>query len=256
MSQLNLDIRSKQAIDKFIEHSRSMSQEEIEHFKNNFAHGDKAAWQRFLIGAYNHPLTWWIGIIQLQMQMGLWGHKYQSIAAVRANILWQITAPLRNEVEAGLHGEPIPIISFIVKYNLKYRKADILGRLTGGVFTNYASTGGRMGNKILPSSLKVVRTVTNLGLASYGAAIQAIVKGQHKLEAIIQSILTGRPELLPKMIKELRDLHLTEEEEKYQAMIESALLEIARLSQVSPGPIPIKEFCQRKENMNLKGICK
>ena len=82
------------------------------------------------------------------------------------------------------------------------------------------------------------------------------MKGQHKLEAIIQSILTGRPELLPKMIKELRDLHLTEEEEKYQAMIESALLEIARLSQVSPGPIPIKEFCQRKENMNLKGICK
>lgn len=256
MTQLNLDITSKQDIDKFIKNTQSLNQQELDNFKNNFAQGNKAAWQRFIVGAYNHPLTWWIGIIQLQMQVGLWGHKYKSIAAIRANMLWQITAPLRKEVKGGLHGDSMPIITTIVKYNIKHRKADILGRLTGGAFTNYASTGGRMGNKALPNSAKVVRTVTNLGLASYGAAIQAVVKGHKNIEAIIQSILTGQPEQLPPNIKNMGDLPLNEEEQKYQAAIESALLEITRLTQVSPGPIPIREFCQKKENMQLKGICK
>jgi len=54
----------------------------------------------------------------------------------------------------------------------------------------------------------------------------------------------------------MNDIPLTKEEEKYQEAIESALLEISKLTQLSPGPIPIKEFCQKKENMNLKGICK
>lgn len=255
MSQLDLDIKSKQEIDKFIQRTQTASPQELENFKDDFAHGNKAVWQRFLLGAYNHPLTWWIGIIQLQMQMGLWGHKYKSVAAIRANKLWQITAPLRKEVKGGLNGEPMPIVTNIIKYNVKHRKADILGRFTGGAFTNYASTGGRMGNKALPTSAKAVRTVTNLGLASYGAAIQAVVKGHNNLEAVIQSILTGQPEQLPPNIKNMNDIPLTKEEEKYQAAMEFALLEISNLTQVSPGPIPISEFCQKKENMNLKGIC-
>lgn len=256
MSQLNLDLRSKQNIDKFIQQTKTVNPQQLDQFKDNFAHGNKAAWQRFLVGAYNHPLTWWIGIIQLQMQMGLWGFKYKSVAAIRANKLRQITAPLRKEIKGGLNGEPMPIITNIIKYNIKHRKADILGRFTGGAFTNYASTGGRMGNKALPTSAKAVRTVTNLGLASYGAAIQAVVKGHNNLEAVIQSILTGRPEQLPANIKTMNDIPLTKEEERYQEAIESALLEISKLTQLSPGPIPIKEFCQKKENMNLKGICK
>jgi len=256
MSQLNLDLRSKQNIDKFIQQTKTVNPQQLDQFKDNFAHGNKAAWQRFLVGAYNHPLTWWIGIIQLQMQMGLWGFKYKSVAAIRANKLRQITAPLRKEIKGGLNGEPMPIITNIIKYNIKHRKADILGRFTGGAFTNYASTGGRMGNKALPTSAKAVRTVTNLGLASYGAAIQAVVKGHNNLEAVIQSILTGRPEQLPANIKTMNDIPLTKEEERYQEAIESALLEISKLTQLSLGPIPIKEFCQKKENMNLKGICK
>lgn len=139
MSQLNLNIHDKQEIDKFIRNVQSQNQRELDIFKDNFAQGNKASWHRFLVGAYNHPLTWWIGIIQLQMQMDLWGHKYKSIAAIRANMLWQITAPLRKEVENGLHGDSMPIITTIVKYNIKHRKADILGRLAGGAFTNYAS---------------------------------------------------------------------------------------------------------------------
>jgi len=157
MSQLNLDIRSKQNIDKFIQQTKTVNPQQLDQFKDNFAHGNKAAWQRFLVGAYNHPLTWWIGIIQLQMQMGLWGFKYKSVAAIRANKLRQITAPLRKEIKGGLNGEPMPIITNIIKYNIKHRKADILGRFTGGAFTNYASTGGRMGNKALPTSAKILK---------------------------------------------------------------------------------------------------
>jgi len=253
MSQLNLDLKRKQEIDVFIQRTQIAKPQKLENFKNNFAHGNKAAWQRFLIGAYNHPLTWWVGIIQLQMQMGLWGYKYKSVSSVRANKLWQITAPLRKEIKGGVKGEPMPLITNIIKYNIKHRKADILGRFTGGAFTNYASTGGRMGNKALPTSAKAVRTVTNLGLASYGAAIQAVVKGHNNIEAVIQSILTGQPEQLP---KNMNDIPLTKEEEQYQKAMESALLEISNLSQISPGPIPIKEFCHKKENMNLKRICK
>jgi len=229
MSQLNLNIHDKQEIDKFIRNVQSQNQRELDIFKDNFAQGNKASWHRFLVGAYNHPLTWWIGIIQLQMQMDLWGHKYKSIAAIRANMLWQITAPLRKEVENGLHGDSMPIITTIVKYNIKHRKADILGRLAGGAFTNYASTGGQMGDKVLPKSAKPVRTVTNLGLASYGAAIQAVVKGHKNIEAVTQSILTGQPEQLPPNLKNIGDIPLTEEEMKYQLAIEAAILEISKL---------------------------
>lgn len=256
MSELNLNNMDKQDIQKFFNNAQSLKKHEVDAFKSQFAHGNQAAWHRFLVGVYNHPLTWWIGIIQLQMQMGIWGHQYKSMASIRANLLWQITAPLRKEVRNAVHGDSMPIVSTIVKYNLKHHKADILGRLAGGVFTNYASTGGRFGNKRLPQSAKHIRTVTNLGLASYGAAIQAVVKDQKTIEALIQSILTGRPEQLPANLSNLGDVSLSEEEKQYQLAIEAALLEISKLSQVSPGPIPIEEFCLKKENINLKGICK
>src|SRR5690606_19961606 len=102
-------------------------------FTTNFANGNEAAWRRFLKGANNHPITWWIGIFQLQMQMGIWGHQYRSVASARASVLWQICEPLRQEAHGSLHGEEAPILSAIVRYNLNYRKADMAGRLAGGV---------------------------------------------------------------------------------------------------------------------------
>jgi len=256
MSGLNLNNTDKQDIQKFFNNIQGLKKREVDTFKTQFAYGNQAAWHRFIVGAYNHPLTWWIGIIQLQMQMGLWGYQYKAMASIRANLLSQITAPLRDEVKNAVQGESAPIISAIVKYNLKHHKADILGRLAGGAFTNYASTGGRFGNKRLPQSMKHVRTVTNLGLASYGAAIKAVVKGQRSIEAVIQSILTGRPEQLPGNLQDLNGMPLTEEEEKYQQALETAILEISRLTKISPGPIPTKEFCLKEENVNLKGICR
>ena len=81
------------------------------------------------------------------MQMGIWGHHRRAVASTRSNVLWQATQPLRSEAGKMLQGKPAPLLSGIVKYNLKYRKADIAGKLVGGQFTNYASMGGRFGNK-------------------------------------------------------------------------------------------------------------
>jgi hypothetical protein len=37
---------------------------------------------------------------------------------------------------------------------------------------------------------------------------------------------------------------------------EIALSEVMLLSQLSPPPVPLKEFCVRAENINLSGVCK
>src|SRR5690606_10275052 len=102
----------------------------------------------------------------LQMQTGLWGRKWQSVASVRANALGQVV------LNSGNH---LPLIKKVVMFNLRYRKADMAGRLAGGFFTNYASTGGKLG-KGLSDRSKTARNLSNLTIASYGCAIQAIAK--------------------------------------------------------------------------------
>jgi hypothetical protein len=240
----------------FLTNIQKLNSQELNRFKSTFAYGYEASWHRFVVGAYNHPLTWWIGIIQLQMQMGIWGFQQRSLATTRANILWQVTKPLRDELKGALQGESIPLISDIVRYNIKYHKADILGRFVGGAFTNYASSGGRLGNKRISGNIKKIRTVTNLGIASYGAAIKAIINGNNSLKEVIQSVLTGNHEHLPNNYKEHNDKPLTSEEIGLANTIEVALSEVMTLTEMSPGPISINEFCLRSENMNLKGICK
>ncbi len=157
---------------------------------------------------------------------------------------------------ATLEGKSSPLLSAIVRYNLKYRKADIVGRIAGGAYTNFASTGGRFGNKRLSKTGKVIRGFTNFGIASYGAAIKAMVKGHRTIEAVIQSVLTGRPEQLPEGYRNYTNESLTEWETKTLKNLESALSEVMSLTQVTPAPVPIKEFCSRPENVNLKSICR
>lgn len=256
MSSLNLTVMEKNDVQIFVENVQNAKPHDVDVFMSWFAKGNQAAWHRFIVGAYNHPITWWIGIFQLQMQMGIWGHHRRAVASTRSNVLWQATQPLRSEAGKMLQGKPAPLLSGIVKYNLKYRKADIAGRLVGGQFTNYASMGGRFGNKRLPKSVKLPVGAANFILASYGAAIKAVVEGHRNAEAVIQSILTGHPEHLPKNYRSDSNAPLTENETQLYQNIESALSEVMSLTQVTPGPVPIKEFCSRPENINLKGVCK
>lgn len=255
MSSLNLSFTEKDDVQVFIENLQA-DPRTLDGFSTTFAHGNEAAWYRFIKGTYNHPITWWIGIFQLQMQMGVWGHRHRAAASTRANVLWQISSPLRDELVGMVHGESTPLLSAIVRYNLKHRKADVIGRFVGGAFTNYASMGGRLGNKHLPKTAKRVGTVTNLGIASYGAAIKAVGIGPKTLEAVIQSVLTGHPEHLPSGYRSDGDAPISKDESQVLQNVESVLSEVMSLTQVAPGPVPISEFCSRPENLNLKGVCR
>ncbi|BBA32510.1 hypothetical protein sS8_0545 [Methylocaldum marinum] len=73
MSSLNLGFMEKNDVQSFIETLQSADRNEFAGFTMRFARGDEASWKRFIKGAYNHPITWWIGIFQLTMQMGIWG---------------------------------------------------------------------------------------------------------------------------------------------------------------------------------------
>ncbi len=67
-----------------------------------------------------------------------------------------------------------------------------------GVFTGYASSGGRGGARKLRSLTRMAGAVsTNFALTSYGAAIKALGLEYTKVEEILQSVLMGRPEQMP-----------------------------------------------------------
>ena len=79
--------------------------------------------------------------------MGVFGHKKKASANTMANQFWQTTRPLRNWKTAA------PVLTPIVKYNIKYRKSDFAGRTAGGMFTNFASRGRAIGDKMMPNGL-------------------------------------------------------------------------------------------------------
>ncbi|WP_417578973.1 hypothetical protein [Nitrincola sp.] len=255
MASLNLNIAEKRDVERVLGHIQSSQNHEMNNFLMSFAIGNEASWSRFLRGAYNHPITWWIGVIQLQMQMGIWGNQYKSIAQTRASVLWQVTHPVRDELSGLARGESAPILEAIVKYNFNNRKADILGRFSGGVFTNYASTGGRFGNTRLSPGGTRARSITNFTIASYGAAIKAIAEGKRTYQAVIQSILTGKPEEIQLNIS-ANGSNLSSEESELLSNLATSASDAFSLTHLSPPPIPINEFCSRPENVNLKGLCK
>lgn len=255
MTSLNLNTSEKRDIEAVLGNLQSAPSHEVSNFTTNFAKGNQVAWSRFLKGAYNHPITWWVGVFHLQMQMGVWGHRYRATSSVKANRLWKITQPLRAEAAGALKGESAPIVRAIVRYNMKHRKADISGRLAGGTFTNYASMGGRFGSRRLSGYTKFGVGATNLGIASYGAAIKAVAEGYRTLDAVIQAALTGRAEKLPKGLNLHVDVSQDQEERAIVDNLTIVLSEVMMLSRVSPGPTPIKQFCARPENINLKGLC-
>ncbi len=256
MSSLGLSHNDKQAIQSFTENLQALDNQEFASFTVSAHSGNEAAWSRFIKGAYNHPITWWIGIFQLQMQTGLWGQHYQASATLRANELWKISKPLRKEATGTTKGDDAPMLSAIVRYNWEHRKADILGRMLGGKFTSYATMGGAKGRARISSKyIKFSVAATNLTIASYGAGIKALIEGSNDLEQVIQSILTGSTNKLPKSYKYDAFTKPSEEEKLLKGM-EQTLDGVMSLSRISAAPIPINEFCSRPENINIKGLCK
>lgn len=182
------------------------------------------------------------------MQLGMWGHSRKAQAQIAASQLSQALNLAKDNVSKE-------ILYKALVYNLKYRKADILGRFAGGAFTNYASAGGRLGNKKFPKNAKRTINLSNFVLASYGASIKSVASGHRKIEHVIQSILTGRPNG-PAPYPNIFGYRLSEKELEIYDNFEDTLTEISALTALSPRPVPISEFCLRPENIDLKGLCK
>lgn len=89
MERVIVDTRSKKEVERLIQNLSEADNREAEKFLDDFSNGSGPGWHRFLKGAYNQPITWWIGIIQLQMQLGMWGVKRKSQAQLVANQLGQ-----------------------------------------------------------------------------------------------------------------------------------------------------------------------
>ncbi len=152
--ELDLDPAAKRDVEGFIEELKKKSEQKVTEFAIKATHADDPSWWRFAVGVKNYPITWWMGIFQLQMQAGLWGHKHQVAAKQRADILLfslkQLYAQSQNidlghEQADKVIDKSQEVIGKVINFNLKYRKADMVGRTIGGVFTSYASGGGRAG---------------------------------------------------------------------------------------------------------------
>jgi len=251
-SNLDLSPSDKNAIqnvfDKLSENDSTLNKQ----FLDNFADQQEPAWQRYVDGIYNHPKTWWIGIIHLQMLMGLFGEKYQAQASIRQNAL---TRSLYFFFDESNRDKSRALIKRSVRFNLKYRKADIAGRFHGGLFTNYASSGGRRGSGVSRGTKWAVRT-TNFSLASFGAAIQTITKGLHDPDAIINAIITGKSEKIPFHLTNKPDsTDTSQEESNLTSAVSAEVYSVNAINNLQPAPVPLDVFCSKPENVNLTSIC-
>src|SRR5690606_29439711 len=96
--------------------------------------------------------------------------------------------------------------------------------------------------------------VTNLTIASYGAAIMAIAKGITSFEEVILGVITGKvarhPEFLRDSYGAFRDGAVSAQE---IATIEQQLQAVEGLNNYNPAPpIRIDAFCSKPENSYLR----
>lgn len=66
---------------------QSSDPKDAQAFLEGFANSQSPAWLRYSEAIYNHPKTWWIGVIRLSMLTGVWGEKHRVRAAIRQNFL-------------------------------------------------------------------------------------------------------------------------------------------------------------------------
>jgi len=87
MTSVTLDVQGKVDVKIFSENLQKASPEEVNKLIDSYSLGHEPVWHRFIKGAYNHPITWWIGLLQVQMQLGMWGQAKKVHAQIAANQL-------------------------------------------------------------------------------------------------------------------------------------------------------------------------
>lgn len=209
------------------------------------------AFSRFASSMVNQPVTWWVGVLHLAMRAGAFGEKYQAESEVRSSQIGQILG----------HFTTYENIKRLVKFYVKYKKADVVGRFAGGYFTNYTVSGGRKNWTKKVSKSKLKQNITGGGLAlgnfliaSYGAIIQVYLKGHKTIEDFSSAILIGKP---APIITKVRDEFTEEELEDIQLLtyLCKQQLDFCRVINMDDyrKPVPIDEFCEDRAN---QAICR
>ena len=247
-----LDKADRQAIEKALDNIEAASTDISSFFLKKFATIDDSSWFRFLHGVYEHPKTWWIGIIQLQMMAGYWGQSRKSEAMIRQSAL---NAAFQGFSNLGSSAKK-NVLSGIVQFNYENRKSDLSGRIAGSVFTNFASTGGLFGVRRLATSSKFSVAGVNFLISSYGAAIKSVQHGMKSIEPILQSILTGHPEEIPdKYCSKIRHYDVPKDGEAVVEETLDLLPKLVEVCQIGTKPVPIDKFCSKPRNKDLESIC-
>lgn len=209
------------------------------------------AYSRFTSSMVNQPVTWWIGVLHLAMRAGAFGDKYQAESEVRSSQIGQVLGRFTTYEN----------IRRLVRFYVKYKKADVTGRLAGGYFTNYTISGGRKNwtKKVSSNNYKRMATSGSLALgnfllASYGAVIQVYLKGHKTIEDFSSAILTGKP--APIITKVNADFTQEEVDEiQLLAHLCKQQLDFCRVINMDNyrRAIPISEFCEDSDNI---AVCK
>jgi hypothetical protein len=153
---------------------------------------------RFLKGAYSHPRDWWVGIIWCFMSLGTFGGDAKRRADEWGRDLETLIQFARKNPKLAYR-----LISVYLK-NQVQNSPEFYGRLAGGMFTNYASRGGRLGSR-LGTGMKVASMTANFILATTGAMILSVKYGGKDIISIFDAAINGDylPDLSSQQYKEI-----------------------------------------------------
>lgn len=255
MPTVNFTLQERNAIRDVVELVQNVGSNERDLLLDQVPRGNEGVIRRFVRGAYSHPLTWWVGVFQLQMQIGMWGARHRAAATMRANGVAAALQVVWYEAVSLATGGNAPVLTGVVAYSLGYKKANMLGRLAGGEFTNLASAGGRFGVRRLSTMFRRGQGLTNFVIASYGAAVKGVAMGYRTSDALVHAILTGQPAQLPPEYFQVPEGTLGSEELELRSNLGERVGETIKLTEVGSGSVPIEEFCARPENASLTSVC-
>lgn len=104
--------------------------------------------------------------------------------------------------------------------------------------------------------MTVSAAAVNFSLASFGACIEAVAKGYRSYNAVLVSILTGKPENIPaaqlfNQISTAQNGDLAGSKEGLLGQVEL----VSAINATQNSPVALREFCGRPENKRLKELC-
>lgn len=201
------------------------------------------AWLRFLKGAYEMPITWWVGIIHSTMLTGSWGNDYKSAAQINQQRLDLALEKFNS------HPDQQKIIRVCTAVAI-YNKAYISGRFSGGMLVS--KTTNTLFKKIpaikqYTLAIGATSFALNFSISSFGAALMTIASGYRSTHDVVYSILTGAAQQFP-LADALIDYGIEQAKSNAKSEIENPkelIVLVETLNDIQPGTMKTyEEWCK------------